>query len=108
MKIKNCSNVWNSSFLNVVSLKFCHEWDNYFNGVLYDAIVNIRILFSDCYLKRLPQLEVAAGVKLFGVNAAVQYLHPVSSNDQSSVNQWLEWDVTQLQVDKIEKKNKTN
>ncbi|XP_043277078.1 methionine--tRNA ligase, cytoplasmic [Venturia canescens] len=52
---------------------------------------------NETVLKRLPILELPCGTSLFSWSAALQYLIPLESEFEVSVNKWLEWDATQLQ-----------
>ncbi|XP_011500338.1 PREDICTED: methionine--tRNA ligase, cytoplasmic [Ceratosolen solmsi marchali] len=53
---------------------------------------------KQCSLNRLPTLKIDSSRKeLFSVNAAVQYISPISNKDVIVANRWLEWDVSQLQ-----------
>lgn len=53
---------------------------------------------TDESLGRLPALKLPCGTTLFSSRAALEYLFDNSIKDNCSINKWLEWDSTQLQV----------
>lgn len=58
------------------------------------------ILCIASFLGRLPTIELSSGSVLFSTNAVMQLLLPSSEESQTVNNRWLEWDISQLQVNK--------
>lgn len=58
-------------------------------------------LFSDkkpCVSQCLPVLELESGVTIASVNQAARFIFPPPSATEVEVDQWLDWDSSQLQV----------
>lgn len=50
--------------------------------------------------RRLPLLELNSGEFLFSTNSASRLLFPPLQSSVTAVDQWLEWESSQLQVSK--------
>lgn len=59
-----------------------------------------NVAFGDkksCLSQSLPLLELDSGLALSSVNQAARFLLPPSASSEAEVDQWLEWDSSQLQ-----------
>lgn len=56
------------------------------------------VLCLASFLGRLPSIELSSGSVLFSTSAAMQLLVPPSEESKILNNKWLEWDISQLQV----------
>lgn len=52
---------------------------------------------NECFLGRLPTVQLPSGSVLFSTGAIMQLLAPVDDKSNILNNKWLEWDISQLQ-----------
>jgi len=52
----------------------------------------------DAALGRLPRLILPSELSLFSISSALRFLLPISEQLEILNNRWLEWEISQLQV----------
>lgn len=55
-------------------------------------------MYTDVALGRLPTLTTPSGLSLFSISSALRLLLPVPKQLEVLNDRWLEWEISQLQV----------